>query len=332
MRKYIQNKGITLVSLIITIIILLILAGVGIGVFGGDGMVQKAREAREQAEIDNEKEIVETSVVEAVSANRYGNIEQTELDTYVKKNAKDRPTQVIEDGELIIVEFQDSNRYYQVDDEGNVSQYEIYIDTTPGELAKDENGNYLIESIEDLVAFAAAVRGGYQDENITISAKKFSDETVVLARNLNFKSRFSYNDSQTTKYNGYLGITDETVPLIEALTDTSKYKGFMPIGIQDTSNAKYFNGTFDGNNLRIDNIYQNLEEIAGLFGFVQSGTIKNLTVSGNIKSTATAGGIVGRNGVAVNIENCNNLATVTSADAAAGIISWRRKRSSYKLQ
>ena len=34
MKKYIQNKGITLISLIITVIILLILAGIGIDTLG----------------------------------------------------------------------------------------------------------------------------------------------------------------------------------------------------------------------------------------------------------------------------------------------------------
>lgn len=102
MRKYIQNEGITLVSLIITVIILLILAGVGIGVFGENGLLDKAREAKLQAEIDNEKEIVETSVVQQVSANRYGNIVKDELQTCLDRNTEVGKTNVTEDEDFIV--------------------------------------------------------------------------------------------------------------------------------------------------------------------------------------------------------------------------------------
>lgn len=125
MRKYIQNKGITLVSLIITVIILLILAGVGIGVFGENGLIEKAKEARLKAEIDDEKEIVETSTVQSVSKNRYGNLEKSDLEQCLDSNAGEGNTKVIEDDDLFIVEFTQTKRYYSVDNEGNVKEYEM---------------------------------------------------------------------------------------------------------------------------------------------------------------------------------------------------------------
>ena len=49
MKKIKQEKGITLVALVITIIVLLILAGVGIGLIGGeDGLLSKAKESAEE--------------------------------------------------------------------------------------------------------------------------------------------------------------------------------------------------------------------------------------------------------------------------------------------
>ena len=53
-----KNKGITLVALVITIIILLILAGITISSLTNTGIFKKAREAKEktqQAEINQEK-------------------------------------------------------------------------------------------------------------------------------------------------------------------------------------------------------------------------------------------------------------------------------------
>ena len=54
------QKGITLIALAITIIVLLILAGVTIGaITGEDGIIKNELEAREKTERANEKEIVD---------------------------------------------------------------------------------------------------------------------------------------------------------------------------------------------------------------------------------------------------------------------------------
>ena len=55
-----KNRGITLLALVITIIILLILAGITISAITGDnGIIKNAGQAKEETEIDNEKEIIE---------------------------------------------------------------------------------------------------------------------------------------------------------------------------------------------------------------------------------------------------------------------------------
>ena len=56
LKKY-ANKGITLIALVITIIVLLILAGVSIAMLTGEnGVLTKATEAKDQTEIAQEKE------------------------------------------------------------------------------------------------------------------------------------------------------------------------------------------------------------------------------------------------------------------------------------
>ena len=77
----IQNQtGITLLVLVITIIILLILAGITINAITADnGIINNAGQAKEEAEIANEKEIVEKATVQAMGNNKYGNIEESEL-------------------------------------------------------------------------------------------------------------------------------------------------------------------------------------------------------------------------------------------------------------
>ena len=83
-KNQIQNqtktqKGITLLALVITIVVLLILAGITINAITGDnGIIGNAGRAKEEAEIANEKEILEKATVQAMGNNKYGNIEEDE--------------------------------------------------------------------------------------------------------------------------------------------------------------------------------------------------------------------------------------------------------------
>ena len=60
-----KNKGITLIALVITIIILIILAGITINmVFGENGLILRAQEARFKTEVSGIKDLVEIKKVE----------------------------------------------------------------------------------------------------------------------------------------------------------------------------------------------------------------------------------------------------------------------------
>ena len=64
MEKNIRNKGITLIALVVTIIILLILAGITISlVFGSNGVILKAQDSKEQTEIGEMREKLEMAKV-----------------------------------------------------------------------------------------------------------------------------------------------------------------------------------------------------------------------------------------------------------------------------
>ena len=263
MRKTKKQTGITLIALAITIIILLILAGISIGVLTGEnGLIKQSQSAKTQTEIAEEKEILDTATVKAMAKDRYGNLSQE-------------------------------------------NPYEIWC-------------------VEDLVTFSAMVNGGYSDTNITISSYQFANNTVALMRDLNFKSKFSYADSTTTMYNGYLEIEDTTIPLIIGLTDTTKYKGFIPIGKQYVSGSSVYNffGNFDGRGHTIKNLNENTTTWAGLFGEIRGdGKIYNLNVTGKIQTTSLAGGIVAVNRTGKIIINCKNFAEVISSSTAAGGIA-----------
>ena len=72
-----QERGITLIALITTIIVLLILAGITIGaITGSNGIIGQAQNAKEETEISQEKEIIDISTVEAMGKNNRGNLEE----------------------------------------------------------------------------------------------------------------------------------------------------------------------------------------------------------------------------------------------------------------
>ena len=62
-----NNKGITLISLVITIIVLIILATISIGTLGGEnGLIKKSKYAKEQTEISQEIDILRVCIALAL--------------------------------------------------------------------------------------------------------------------------------------------------------------------------------------------------------------------------------------------------------------------------
>ena len=102
---------------------------------------------------------------------------------------------------------------------------------------------------------------------------------------------------------------------------------WTPIGNYTTTNEVFYEGTFDGGGHTISNLNVTDRFIcAGLFGAIKGGTIKNLTVAGNVShnyfvgQSGHVGGIVGCASNAA-IENCSNHCSVTggSSDFIGGI-------------
>ena len=71
-----ENRGITLIALVITIIVLLILAGVSIAMLTGEnGIITKAREAKEKTEKATWEERIDLAIIEAEGEKRNPTLE-----------------------------------------------------------------------------------------------------------------------------------------------------------------------------------------------------------------------------------------------------------------
>ena len=102
---------------------------------------------------------------------------------------------------------------------------------------------------------------------------------------------------------------------------------WTPIGNFTEGNQIYYEGTFDGGGYTISGLNVTGEFVyAGLFSAVKDGTIRNLTVAGNVSSNSSggaAGGIVGYASNAT-IENCSNHCNVAGnrSTVAGGIVGF----------
>ena len=317
-----QETGITLLALVITIIILLILAGITISAITGDnGIIGNAGQAKEETEIANEKEIVEKATVQAMGKNKYGHIEENELQSELDKETGEGKTETTDIGDEIEVLFKESKRYYLVDKNGNVEgEYTVIEDKNPGDITVGKDGEaldgseehpYEIWCVEDLVTFSNMVNGeGIRLENgnsveIT-TANNFSGKYVVLKTSLNFKSKLSYQDSERIDFGDINGNENDGNTLMNEMTTGT---GFTPIGT-GFSTTLGFCGNFNGGDNKISNLYINnsKEDYVGLFGACFYGMyVSNLELEGEITGENIVGGIVGSvagNGQSSKIENC----------------------------
>ena len=293
-----ESKGITILALVITIIVLLILAGITISaITGNNGIIGNAGKAKEDTEIANEKEIVEKATIQAMGNNKYGHIEESELQEQLDKETGEGKTEASNIGDEFEVIFIESKRYYIVEEEGNVQgEYLIIEDKHPGDITVGKNGEeldgkaeteggkpYEIWCIEDLAEWSQ-------------NYDAYQDAYIKLGRTLNFESRLSYVDGRVLNCNSI----DE---LRDLLTDISG-SGFMPI--------KNFSGTFDGQSNEIQNIYINKTGRAGVFENINNAHIENLGIDGKISGTEWVGGISGYITGKVEINECYNKADIIS--------------------
>ena len=334
MEKMKEKKAITLIALVVTIAVILILAGITVGMVTSDnGILKETKNAKQQAEIDNEKSIVERAKMLAMMRSKNGSITYDVFEPALKEEAGKIPTEVSDAVETIEVLFTDSNRYYEIDEDGNVSEpQEVVKDEYAGDITKggrcdgSEEKPYEINCIEDLVVFSNMTNGtGIKLESgqpITITeTNSFKNKNIILTRSLNFKSKYSYIDSTRTDFGDINGDDTDGNSLITEMTTGN---GFVPIGYK---HGAAFCGRLNGNKKTISNIMINNNERSsqnggeGLFGVTTyDSKIINLTVGGDIDGGGQrTGGIVGFIQNNAQIINCKNKCNIKSKGSVGGI-------------
>ncbi|MCD8048574.1 MAG: S-layer homology domain-containing protein [Clostridia bacterium] len=145
---------------------------------------------------------------------------------------------------------------------------------------QNSDGVYEIANAGQLFWFASLVNGDTTQEGITTAV---ADANAVLTANIDLES-----------------------------------KSWTPIG---TSSSYPFKGTFDGKDYTVSGLYINgSSSYIGLFGYVGSGTVQNVTVSGTATGYSNVGGVVGVN--AGTVTNCTNCAAVSATTNVGGVVGF----------
>ena len=187
MKKQIKNSksGITLIALVVTIIILLILAGISITTLSGDnGIIFNAGKSKESVDIANEKEIIGQSTIEAMNKDAFGNLALKTFEKYLGKNSNSG-TDIEEDDNTFYVTFKDSQRTYKVDLDGNIEQI---ISTIPNGLQIGSSVTYAPSGTYSWKAkYASSDLEITKTENEQIVEIDDNDVTLSSAENENYR-------------------------------------------------------------------------------------------------------------------------------------------------
>ena len=133
MRK--QEKGITLIALVVTIVVLLILAAVSISMLTGEnGIITQAQRAKEQTIIGEEKEAISVSYT-ACKTKDYSKdvISSGEMQKEINKIKNN--VVVSMSGDDLVIYFQDTEHSYIVNQNGQISETDLNEDSIIDMLA-----------------------------------------------------------------------------------------------------------------------------------------------------------------------------------------------------
>ena len=143
-----KNKGITLIALVITMIILLILASISVAVLSGDNSIlRKTGEAKGGADVSNEEDIINLATTTVMNNNAFGKVVPEELISELNNNYGDTLNAKKINEKKVMVSF-NSGRQYFVDTDGKTTNNEVTEGLTVGSNVTYEptGGTYVWEA------------------------------------------------------------------------------------------------------------------------------------------------------------------------------------------
>ena len=185
-----KNKGITLIALTVTVIVLLIISGVTISYLTGEnGIINQAKDSKKFAGAVEEKEVLNTSVAAAIGKSSNSKIDEVNLKKYLNQNVGDEVkdyTLEKKDG-YYSVTFTATGNEYAVWENGTVQDMEEYQKTPylkldPSELnALEKGSSQVIKAITNVNN--SNIKWETSNSNIVTIQKKSNTEITVTGKN-----------------------------------------------------------------------------------------------------------------------------------------------------
>ena len=217
--KNMRNKGITLIALVITIIVLLILAGISIGAITGDnGIINQAQNASDSTERSSWEEQIDIAIIDAESKHRnptWDDVieelknkdiidDESQVDDKTGAITTNEPSYVIEDKLGDYLPFgpgmiADKNETYE-DENGDTATipggFEILEDADTvdeGLVIQDEQGNQFVWIPATVDEMANATSGTDSNGNPNYQGKLYNFPTATTS-----EEKTSYGQGTTS--------------------------------------------------------------------------------------------------------------------------------------
>ena len=302
-----SNKGITLIALVVTIIVLLILAGISISMLTGqNGILNRAQEAKEKTEKAQKEEqdklgSMEDTIneyttgieVEQVTDENPGVLEGTGTD--------DDPYTINSIEDLVCFSY----------DVNNGNTYEGQ--TVKLALSLDFNSNK---------SYVEPLRTNYEEYGYDGELK------TLLTTGEGFKPIGTYLNTNTS-------VTDETNKSFRGIFDGNGYE-IDGLRIASEEKGKGLFGLINNGVVRNLIIGENSNIDAGvslgaIVGYsYNNSSVENCINKANLKASGTNfGGIVGTNIEGCNVERCINIGSMEGKETSGGIVGNNSGNVSY---
>lgn len=117
-----KNNGITLISIILTIVVLLIISGLSIKlIFNSDGLLNKALQSRETTSINSEIEEIQSAVLQTMHSNKTLEKLKDQLEQNLITTMGKNESELKKNGTGYLVKIIKTQRYYSINENGEVA-------------------------------------------------------------------------------------------------------------------------------------------------------------------------------------------------------------------
>ena len=303
-----ESKGITLIALVITIIVLLILAGVSLRfIAGNEGILGRSERAVSKNEEANAREKLELELQGLLIAKKSGENFDLNIELENKGFTVSDDT-VIVDGYLFTIDRENlkivsslgkGKENLEIKINAIVTNSQDNLKSTisatinytggiasvtmNGKEMQEENGTYSLEVTKNgkYTIFVKDNNNGYKMETVEVSGLlSYVDEIWNVAQLIQFRD----------SVNAGLNYEGRTV-ILKSDLDLEEIENWTPIGYVNESGSAQFSGTFEGNNHTITNL--KIQNERGFFCEIVGGTVKNLNFEKvNISSNQQFTGVV----------------------------------------